>query len=222
MRIVLMSFVSADGVYQGPGAPDEDRTGGFARGGWLVPFVDQAFEANVAEWMSAATCFLFGRRTYEAFSRVWPTITDPADHNAAKLNTLPKFVVATRGVDTSWGPATVIAEDVAHRIASLRQTGGGELQVHGSGRLVRSLLATGLVDELRLVMAPVIVGQGRKLFGDTDAPISLDLLWQDRTPSGLLMSRFACAGEMPVGTYVRGETNVATPSGRATEGQADA
>lgn len=215
MRIVLMSFLSVDGVSQGPGAPHEDRSEGFQRGGWLVPFVDPIFEAKMEEWTSTATGFLFGRNTYEAFSRVWPTITDLSDHNAARLNTLPKFVVATKGVDTSWAPATVIATDVAARIASLKRGGDGELQVHGSGRLGRSLVAMGLVDELRLVTAPVVVGQGRKLFGDTDALIGLDLLSQDRTPAGLLMSRFACTGKMATGTYVRGVTNVPTPAPQA-------
>lgn len=214
MRIVLMSFVSIDGVYQGPGAPDEDRTGEFARGGWLVPFADSTFEAKVAEWMATATGFLFGRRTYEAFSRVWPSINDPADQNAERLNTLPKFVVATNGVDLSWGPATAVTDDVLTHLTSLRQGEDGELQVHGSGRLARWLLSMGLVDELRLVTAPVIVGQGRRLFGTTPASIGLELLWQDRTPSGLLMSQFACADEAAVGTYVRGETDVAMRSPR--------
>lgn len=203
-----MTFLSLDGVYQGPGSPDEDRSGGFERGGWLVPFVDPAFEAQAVEWTATATGFLFGRRTYEEFSGVWPTITDPDDQNAARLNTLPKFVVATKHVDTSWGPMTLIGADVVTRIASLKQDRDGELQIHGSGRLGQSLLAAGLVDELRLVSAPVVVGQGRKLFSSTDAAIKLDPISEHRTPSGLVMSRFACAGEMVAGTYIRGETNV--------------
>jgi dihydrofolate reductase len=212
LKLVLMSFLSLDGVYQGPGAPGEDRSDGFERGGWLVPFVDPTFEDKAAEWTATATCFLFGRRTYEAFSSVWPTITDPADSNAARLNSLPKFVVTTRHIDTSWGPVTVIGKDLGARIASMKRSEGGELQIHGSGKLGQSLLAMGVVDELRLITAPVVVGQGRKLFGDTDTAIGLELLSQDRTAAGLTMSRFTCTGGASTGEYRRGETNLQTAS----------
>lgn len=208
MRIVILNFLTLDGVYQGPGSPDEDRSDGFERGGWFVPFVDAALEERVAEWSASATGFLFGRRTYEEFAAVWPTITDPADENAARLNTLPKFVVATSPVDAAWGPVTVIDKNAETELAALKQSGDGELQVHGSGRLGRSLLAAGLVDELRLVIAPVLVGQGRKLFVDTDAPAQLETLSEERTPSGLIMCRLAYTGAMAAGTYVRGETNI--------------
>ncbi len=209
MRIVVMTFLSLDGIYQGPGSPDEDRSDGFERGGWLVPFVDQAFEEQVNEWTATATGFLFGRRTYEAFAAVWPTITDAADQNATRLNSLPKVVVATgKSFDPSWGPVTVLGSDAATRTAALKRDGDGELQVHGSGRLARFLLTAGLVDELRLVTAPVVVGQGRKLFGETDAPLKLDVLAENRTPAGLVMSRFACTGAAAAGTYIRGETDV--------------
>ena len=180
MRVVILNFLSLDGVYQGPGSPDEDRTGGFERGGWFVPFVDAALEETVEAWAATATGFLFGRRTYEEFSAVWPTITDPADRNAARLNTLPKYVAATAPIDSSWGPVTVLDHDVQAAVAEIKQNGSGELQVHGSGRLGQSLLAAHLVDELRIAIAPVVVGQGRKLFGDTQAPSGFNLLSQDR------------------------------------------
>ena len=212
MRIVLMSFLSLDGVYQGPGAPGEDRSDGFERGGWLVPFVDSTFEAVATEWSASATGFLFGRRTYEAFSSVWPTITDPADSNAAQLNSLPKFVVTTNQIDTSWGPVTVIGNDVGSRLASMKRDEDGELQIHGSGRLGRSVLAMGVVDELRIVTAPVVVGQGRKLFGDNDSSIGFELLSQQQTASGLTMCRFVYTGEATTGEYRRGETNLQVAS----------
>ncbi|MDZ5696706.1 dihydrofolate reductase family protein [Chelativorans sp. M5D2P16] len=208
MRVVILNFLSLDGVYQGPGSPDEDRSDGFERGGWFVPFVDAALESRVEEWAASATGFLFGRRTYEEFSAVWPTITDPADRNAARLNSLPKYVAATSPVDTTWGPATVLDHDVGAAVAALKQDGSGELQVHGSGRLGRSLLAANLVDELRIAIAPVIVGQGRKLFGDTEAPSGFKLLSEDRTPSGLIMCRLESTGGGAAGTYVRGQTNL--------------
>lgn len=208
VRVVILNFLSLDGVYQGPGSPDEDRSDGFERGGWFVPFVDAALESRVEEWTASATGFLFGRRTYEAFSAVWPTITDPADRNAARLNTLPKYVAATSPVDTTWGPATVLDHDVEAAVAALKRDGSGELQVHASGRLGRSLLAANLADELRIAIAPVIVGQGRKLFGDTQAPAGFNLVSEDRTPSGLVMCRFENTGGGAAGTYVRGQTNL--------------
>lgn len=212
MRIVLLNFLSLDGVYQGPGSPDEDRTDGFERGGWLVPFVDGAFEKIVSEWAVSATGFLFGHRTYDEFASVWPTIEDPADQNARRLNTLPKYVAATSKVAASWGPVTVIEGDVMGHIAALKRTGEGELQVHGSGRLGQSLLSAGLADELRLAIAPVILGQGRKLFGSTHEAVKLSPLSQERTPAGLTMARFACSGAMSTGVYVRGETNIEAAS----------
>lgn len=208
MRLVLLSFVSLDGVYQGPGSPDEDRSEGFERGGWLVPFVDEQLEETVTAWSASATGFLFGRRTYEEFSAVWPTITDPSDANAARLNRLPKIVVTTSRIDLSWGPVTVIGDDVAARVAAIKRAGDGELQVHGSGRLARSLLELGLVDELRIVTAPVVVGAGRTLFAATPHAMRLELLSQDRTATGLTMSRFRCAGAASAGAYKRGETNL--------------
>jgi dihydrofolate reductase len=207
VRLVLLSFLSLDGVHQGPGSPDEDRSDGFDRGGWFVPFADAALETIVEGWAASATGFLFGRRTYEQFSAVWPTITDPADSNAVRLNTLPKYVAATSPVDPSWGPVTVLRGAAETAVAAMKEREKGELQVHGSGRLAQSLLAANLVDELRIAIAPVIVGHGRKLFGSTKAPAGFTLIAETRTPSGLVMCRLGRAGAGRTGTYVRGETN---------------
>lgn len=207
MRVVILNFLSLDGVYQGPGSPDEDRSDGFDRGGWFVPFVDEVLESRVEEWSASASGFLFGRRTYEEFSAVWPTITDPSDKNATKLNALPKYVATSSSIDTTWGPVTVLGPDVGAAVAGLKQTSGGEIQIHGSGRLGQFLLAENLIDELRIAIAPVIVGSGRKLFANTEAPIGFSLVSQERTPMGLLLCRFERSGAAETGTYVRGETN---------------
>jgi dihydrofolate reductase len=207
MRIVLLNFLSLDGVYQGPGSPDEDRSGGFERGGWFVPFADATLEATVEQWAQSATGFLFGRRTYEEFSVVWPTITDAGDTNAARLNTLPKYVAATSSIRTTWGPVTVLDQNVEDAVRALKQSDDGELQIHGSGQLGRSMIAANLVDELRIAIAPVIVGQGRKLFGETAASLGFNLVHQERTSTGLVMCRMERSGQAGVGTYVRGETN---------------
>ncbi|HEY9010935.1 MAG TPA: dihydrofolate reductase family protein [Devosia sp.] len=206
MKLVSQQFLSLDGVYQGPGSPDEDRTGGFDRGGWLVPFIDDAFERRVEGWMDNADAFLFGRRTYEDFAKVWPTITNPADRNAARLNQKPKYVAANSAVDPAWQPATMLSGDIAARVAEIKQLPGREMQIHGSGALAASMLRAGLIDELRLAVAPVVVGAGRKLLQETDESLALELIDETRTPKGLLIQRLRYVGPSTAGTYHRPRT----------------
>lgn len=204
MRLVSQQFISLDGVYQGPGSPDEDRTGGFDRGGWLVPFVDPAFEKAMEAWTSNADAFLFGRRTYQDFGDFWPTVTNPADKSAARLNGLPKYVATRSGqVEPFWKPGTVLTGDIEADVAKLKQQPGREIQIHGSGSLTASMFRAGLMDEVRLVIAPVVVGTGRKLFSETDLPHGLELLTQQRTPKGLTMLTFRYTGRLTPGTYDR-------------------
>lgn len=210
MRVVVMQFTTLDGVTQGPGAPDEDTTGGFTAGGWLVPHFDAVFEARVTAWTLQADAFLLGRRTYEGFAEAWPTVTDPDDAVATALNGLPKHVVSTTLRDTPWGPAEVIGGDLERRVGALRDAPGREVQVHGSTTLARSLLAAGLVDELRLVVAPVVVGAGRRLFPPDGAAVGLEMLRAETTPGGLALHEYAVAGPPETGTYRRSER---TPGG---------
>lgn len=203
MKLVSQQFISLDGVYQGPGSPDEDRSDGFERGGWLVPFVDPAFESAVEAWMESADAFLFGHRTYEAFGAFSPTVTNPADRNAAKLNRLPKYVAAHSQVDPAWQPATILSGDVAAEVARLKQQPGREMQIHGSGALTASMFRAGLIDEMRLAVAPVVVGAGHRLFGETDGTRGLELIEESRTPGGLLLQRLRYTGPLTAGTYDR-------------------
>lgn len=196
MRLVLMQFSSLDGVTQGPGSPDEDTSDGFARGGWFVPYLDEAFIEIVRRWVSVADAYLFGRRTYEAFARDWPNMPDLEDPVAKSLNTLPKFVVSgtLAEADATWSPSTVLRGDVASEVSRLKATPGRELQIHGSTTLGRSLLEAGLVDELRLVVAPVVVGDGRRLFERSDHATGLRLLEATSTPPGLAVHVYAVEG----------------------------
>ena len=146
-RLVLTTFASVDGVMQSPGAPDEDRSGGFEMGGWLVPYVDASTAAFAVEWIQQAGGILLGRRSYEMLASYWPHVTDPDDVLARHLNRLPKYVVSTTLTDPAWRPATVIAGDLVTEIKRLKADGDGELQVHGSRRLARSLIGQGLIDE---------------------------------------------------------------------------
>jgi dihydrofolate reductase len=200
MKLVLMEFVSLDGVSQGPGAPDEDTSDGFTRGGWFVPFLDEAFIRIVTGWVGQADAFLFGRRTYQSFARDWPKMDDPADPIARALNGLPKYV-ATSSVTAGWEPTTVLSGDVEGQVAALKRQPGRELQVHGSARLGYSLLAAGLIDELRLVVAPVVLGQGRRLFPAAGAALALEPLHREETPAGLSIQVYRPTGEPRFGTY---------------------
>jgi dihydrofolate reductase len=201
MRLTLMEFVSLDGVSQGPGSPDEDTSDSFTRGGWLVPHIDETFIEVVTGWVDQADAFLFGRRTYENFARDWPQITDPENPFAAKMNGLPKYVAAHDLASATWAPTTHLTGDVAARVAELKRQPGRELQIHGSARLAQSLLAAGLIDEIRLVIAPVVVGTGRRLFPDGGAPAGLRLVRNETTPGGLAVHVYELTGPPEHGTY---------------------
>ena len=201
MKLILQQFTSLDGVTQGPGAPDEDTSNGFDRGGWLVPHMDDEFVQAVTAWTAEADAFLFGRRTYEAFAIAWPKATDPEDSVATALNGLPKYVVSNSLTSTTWGPATILSGDVAAQVAALKEQPGRELQIHGSTTLGRSLLAAGLVDELRLAVAPVVIGTGRRWFTDGSAPAGFRLTRNDTTPGGLALQTYETTGAPAYGSY---------------------
>jgi dihydrofolate reductase len=200
MKLILMQFLTVDGVSQGPGAPDEDTSDGFTRGGWLVPHIDDEFQQIVTTWTLQADAFLFGRRTYENFARDWPKAPD-SDPVGAALNGLPKYVASGSLREAGWAPSTILSGDVAARVAELKQQPGRELQIHGSARLGQSMLAAGLVDELRLVIAPVVVGAGRRLFTGGAAAAGLRLTRNDTTPGGLAIQVFETAGAPAFGSY---------------------
>ncbi|CAL9418957.1 putative protein YyaP [Nocardiopsis dassonvillei] len=199
MRIAITQFVTLDGVSQGPGSADEDSGGGFARGGWLVPYMDGAFVRQASAWLDLADGLLLGRRTYEAFARDWPGITEP-DPFTGRMNALPKYVVSNTLREGGWNPTTVLRGDITETVGALKAGPGREVQVHGSARLAASLLDAGLVDTLRLVVAPVIIGQGRRLItGSTSC--GLRLLEQRTTPSGLVLLEYGVTGAAPLADY---------------------
>ena len=204
MRLILMEFLSLDGVAQGPGSPDEDASDGFTRGGWLVPHLDDGFMQLVANWLGEADALMFGRRTYENFSRDWLNITDPNDPFAGKMNGLPKYVASNSLAKADWAPTTILSGDVPAQVAELKRQPGRELQIHGSARLAQSLLAAGLIDELRLLIAPVVVGSGRRLFPEGGAPAGLRLLRNETTSGGVAVHVYESAGLPKYGTYESG------------------
>lgn len=193
-ELAILSFVTLDGVMQSPTSPEEDASGGFAGGGWGAPYWEQVMPQVYAEAMSAPYDLLFGRRTYDVFASHWPRVGDK-DPVAARLNGGHKYV-ATRSVDhpLPWGPATRIGGDVVAEIKRLKAGEGPLIQVHGSADLIQTLLKHGLIDEFRLWTFPVVVGGGKRLFGDGALPGSLELVRTGSTGNGVVMSVYRRAG----------------------------
>jgi dihydrofolate reductase len=197
MKLTTTMNVSVDGVMQGLGGPDEDRRGGFERGGWALPLFNLDDEAAtfLNQVYQRADAFLFGRRTYEIFAGSWGTWPDPGDSPIWEaLNTRPKYVASTTLTDPQWANTTVLSGDVAAAVRELKAKPGGELQVHGSGNLVRWLVDNHLVDEITLLTYPVVVGQGTRLFPATGPDIALQLVDSRATPIGVTIHVYRPTG----------------------------
>ena len=201
MKVAITQFVTVDGVCQGPGSATEDTSGGFTRGGWLVPHLDEQFVRRASEWLDLADGLLLGRRTYEAFARDWPHITDPDDPFAERMNALPKYVVTNTLAEGAWNPTTVLRGDPAQTVAALKSQPGRELQVHGSASLGASLLGAGLVDTLRLVVAPAVIGTGRRLLTHPSDSVGLRLTSHEVTSSSLVLLEYETTGAAPLADY---------------------
>ena len=203
MKLTINTNVSVDGVMQGLGGPDEDRSGGFERGGWAMPYFDEETAALVGQVYQRADAFLFGRRTYETFAGSWGTGSWGANQGdnpiSAALNTRPKYVASTTLTDPQWGDTTVLSGEVAAAVGELKAKPGGELQVVGSLSLVRWLLDNDLVDEITLLTYPVVVGQGTRLFPDTGPDLALELVELRATPSGVTIQVYRTAGRPQYG-----------------------
>jgi dihydrofolate reductase len=201
MRITLTTFLTLDGVMQGPGTPREDTSGGFEHGGWQFPYADQELETYGNAWFEEADAFLLGRRTYEIFAAFWPTVTDEDDPIATRLNTLPKYVVSTTLTEARWNNTTIIGSDVQREITELKSRPGRELQIHGSGLLAQGLLDRGLIDEVRLWTYPVVLGTGKRLFEPGRVPTALRLVESRTTGSGCVLSVYRPEGRPTYGDF---------------------
>jgi dihydrofolate reductase len=193
MKLATITQVSVDGVVQGNGGRDENRSGGFERGGWARPLFDNEAMTFVDHVYQRADAFLFGRRTYELFAGYWGVRGD-SNPIAAALNRRPKYVASTTLTDPRWADTTVLSGDLAAAIGELKAKPGGELQVHGSGSLVRWLLDNQLVDEMNLLIVPVVVGQGTRLFPATGPDIALDLVDSRAFPKGITIQVYRPTG----------------------------
>jgi dihydrofolate reductase len=200
VKLTTTTIVSVDGVMQGLGGPDEDRSGGFERGGWMAPQFDNEAMTFLNQVYQRADAFLFGRRTYEIFAGSWGQWTIPGNPIWEALNTQPKYLASTTLTDPQWANTTVLSGDVAAAIGELKAKPAGELQVHGSVSLVRWLLDNDLVDEITLLTCPVVVGQGARLFPDSGPDIALELVDSRATPKGVTIQVYRPTGRPQYGT----------------------
>jgi dihydrofolate reductase len=198
-KLVVTTFVTLDGVMQAPGGPDEDRSSGFEHGGWLVPHFDDATGAFMTEVFERPSSFLLGRKTYDIFSRYWPQVTDENDPIASRLNSLPKYVASRTLENADWQNSTVI-RDVPNDVAKLKEQQDGELQVHGSGNLIQSLIEHDLVDAYNVLTFPVVLGTGKRLFPEGVTPGALRLTDSRTTGTGVVISTYEGAGTPTYGT----------------------
>ena len=196
MRIVIIEFISLDGVVQAPGGPDEDTDGGFAHGGWSHPFFDpEVVGGAYTDALTKAEALLFGRRTWQTMAAAWPERA--GDPFADRMNAIPKYVVsATLGDDDlTWNTSRIAGDQAVARIQELHETDGGDLLVMGSPTLARALLGEGLVDELRLIVMPVLLGGGKTIFPDEGALHTLDLVSTVTSGTGVHVSTYRPVGD---------------------------
>lgn len=199
-KLVVGTFVTLDGVMQGPGGPDEDRSGGFEHGGWLVPYFDGMMTHLIGEWTEAAEGLLLGRKTYEIFAAHWPYVTGD-DPIAAKLNSVRKYVVSRTLTGVDWSNSRLLRGDVGEEVARLKRETSGELQVTGSGALVQTLLRHGLVDEYRLWVFPVLLGTGKRLFAEGAIPAALKLLDTKVSSTGVAIHTYRVQDRISYGSF---------------------
>jgi dihydrofolate reductase len=192
MKLTTNTQVSLDGVVQANGARDEKFDPGMERGGWARPLFDDEALASVEDFYQRADAFLFGRRTYELFAGYWGVRS--GDPISDALNAKPKYVASTTLTNAEWADTTVLSGDLAAAIGELKADGGGELQVHGSGELVRWLLDNQLVDEITLLICPVIVGQGKRLFPESGPDLALELVDSRSFPKGITTQVYRPSG----------------------------
>jgi len=197
MKLTASMMLTLDGVYQGPGGPDEDRRGGFERGGWTASHADQQMGPFLVELFGRADALLLGRKTWEIWEPYWPNHDD--DSFGHTINVLPKYVPSTTLKDPTWQNTHVIDGDVEAAIRELKATPGRELQVHGSGVLLRWLLERDLVDELNLRISPVIVGDGLRLFPEHGQTHDLELVDSWSTSSGVMIQTYRPSGRVTFG-----------------------
>lgn len=206
-KLIVLSFITLDGVMQAPGEPEEDTTGGFKYSGWVAGYFDDFLGKVIGEQMAKPFELLLGRRTYEIFAAHWPYIK--GDPIADKFNAAKKYVVSTTIKKPDWNNSILIVADVVKQIKSLKEQGGPELHVYGSGNLIQTLLKHDLVDEFRLKIFPITIGTGKRLFAGGTIPASFKLLESKTSTTGVIIATYERNGNIKKGSFAPTEPSEA-------------
>ncbi len=198
-ELTVQAFLTLDGVMQAPGGPGEDDSGGFAHGGWSVPYWDEQMGRAMDDALRVPFDLVLGRRTYDIFAAHWPHAGE--DEGAATFNDATKYVASRGRSSLGWRNSVLIEGDAAAGIAALKREDGPELQVHGSGELIQTLLRHGLVDRFRLWVFPLVIGSGKRLFGDGTIPAGLELVDSQTSTTGVVMGTYEPAGDIVTGSF---------------------
>jgi dihydrofolate reductase len=200
-KLIVLSFITLDGVMQAPGGPEEDPTGGFKHGGWVAGYFDDFLGKVMIKQMNKPFDLLLGRKTYEIFAAHWPYVKTNEDPIAAGINNAKKYVATKTLIKLDWSNSELIKGDVAKEVKKLKEHDGPEIQVHGSGNLIQTLLNHDLVDELWLKIFPITLGRGKRLFAEGTIPAGFKLLESGISPSGVIVATYARAGEVRTGSF---------------------
>jgi dihydrofolate reductase len=196
-KIIVLSFVTLDGVMQAPGGPQEDTSGDFKHGGWTVPYFDEFLGSEMREQMGRPFDLLLGRKTFEIFAGYWPHHPE----EGAEINRAAKYVASNTLKSHEWEKSVFLSGDVPGEIRKLKEGDGPDLQVHGSGELIQTLLEHDLVDELWLKIFPITLGRGKRLFGNGTVPAAFTLIESKSSPSGVMVASLKRAGEVETGSF---------------------
>ena len=200
-KLIVLSFITLDGVMQAPGGPEEDPTGGFKYGGWVAGYFDDFLGKVMDKQMSKPFDLLLGRKTYEIFAAHWPYVKTNEDPVAAAINSAKKYVASKTLKKLDWSNSELIKGDVAKEVKKLKEQDGPEIQVHGSGNLIQTLLKHDLVDELWLKIFPITLGRGKRLFAEGTIPVGFKLLESETSPAGVIIATYMRAGEVKTGSF---------------------
>ena len=199
-KLIVLTFISHDGIMQAPGGPEEDTSGGFQHGGWTVPYFDE-FSGNImSEQMGMPFDLLLGRKTYDIFAAYWPK-QDPTALATVPFNKATKYVVSASQPKLTWEKSVLIEVDVVAKLKELKENDGPMIQVHGSGKLIQTLLKNDLVDELWLKIFPVTLGKGKRLFAEGTMPAAFELMESKTSPGGVIFANYKRSGEVKTGSF---------------------
>lgn len=196
-KIIVLTFLSLDGVMQAPGGPQEDPSGGFKFGGWTVPYFDEFLGKEMTEQMEKPFDLLLGRKTFELFAGYWPQHKE----EGAGINNATKYIVSNTLTQHEWEKCVFIKGDIAQEVKKLKEQEGPDIQVHGSATLLQTLLKDNLVDEFWLKTFPIILGSGKHLFGEDTVPAAFELIESKTSPSGVIIASYKKVGEVKTGSF---------------------